>query len=123
MKKDKIDYIFVGWKKEGKSDKVWGAIKLVESGIKTGIYKVLIFWGKRDTAYQTQIKTDYMLYSTRTKIDEKLKKGYIKYSEKDLEQISPDLKKDLEKTVFWSAMTKASDLGEEAFHKFMENYK
>lgn len=123
-----VKYEFIGWLFDGKSDKVWGAIRLLDSSsvarIPTkGIY--LIFWGRRGTRYQTQIIDSYPKNSFRgsilgDKISEKLGKGYAEVSREKLSDVYPDFEKDLSNITFWTMMTKSAKISPEQWQKIKD---
>lgn len=74
---------FLGWMKEGTSDKVWGYIKL-ESG---SYYN---FWGRRGKTLRFKRHTGHWRdWELDNLADKKLAKGYKKLTEAEIEVISP----------------------------------
>lgn len=122
-----LNYEFVGWFNDGKSDKVWGLVELLPptsvARIKTkGVY--LVFWGRRGRKYQTQFVRSYSRYHhnslTHLRIHEKLIKGYKEVGKEMLSSIYPDFEKDLSSTAFWTMMTKSSEINPEEWQKIKE---
>lgn len=106
-----LNYEFIGWLKNGTSDKVWGSIRLNEPNKILNI-KHLTFWGKRGTKYQTKIISSQSIYSSNIigKILEKKKKGYIEVKKDKLYEIYPSFEDDIKDTAFWTVFTKTGDL-------------
>jgi len=126
-----LDYEFVGWLNDGKSDKIWGLIELLAptsvARIQTkGVY--LVFWGRRGKKYQTQFIRSHSRYHylhsynslTYLKIQEKLSKGYKEVGKQMLSDIYPDFEKDLSSIAFWTMMTKSSEINPEEWQKIKE---
>lgn len=120
-----LKYEFIGWYKDGQSDKIWGAIELLKpkSTARVPTYgKYLIFWGRRGTKYQTQILSSlspelYGYSVISSKIDEKINKGYQKVDKKKLDSIYPDFEKELSDLTFWTMMTKTDKLSLEEWEE------
>jgi len=122
----KIKYEFIGWYKEGQSDKIWGIIELIKPKNTARIPmhgKYLIFWGRRGSKYQTKFISSldpkiYYPYSLVTKkIEEKINKGYKKVEKSRLEEIYPTFEKDLSDLTFWTMMTKTDKLSLEEWEQ------
>ncbi len=121
----KLNYIFIGWCKEGQHDKIWGAIELVTPKDRWATGKYLTFWGRRGKRCQTKIVASaaptplgYYQSEISKKIDEKkYKKGYETVDRTRLYNVYPDFEKDLQTTAFWSVMTKSNDLTGDEFDK------
>lgn len=103
-----MKYIHIGWCKEDKHDKVWGIILLAENVQISPSWpfsgnKYVTFWGRRGAKLQTKIWS-----GNEDQADElfgmKLRKGYNKIQESDLEDVYPEFKTDLEKTAFWATL-------------------
>ena len=117
------NYVFIGWLKEGQSDKVWGVIELSRGE------KYLTFWGRRGNKYQTKVvdsgKPSPPFYSWRgneldKKISEKLEKGYRLVQKSELEKVYPEFEQDLQQTTFWTMMTKSAEVGAVSWDKIMK---
>jgi len=102
---DLMDYKFIGWCKEGTSDKVWGIIPLQEHTILHIPGKYVIFWGRRGHKLQTKIVED-SAWGISDKIDSKRDRGYIGVDTTRLNELYPEFENDLSKTAMW-AMLKA----------------
>lgn len=102
-----MKYKFIGWCREGTSDKVWGVIPLqeatLETMVKTGKY--VVFWGRRGKKLQTKILED-SVWGIRDKIDSKKDRGYEEVNTSRLNELYPEFEHDLSKTTMW-AMLKA----------------
>ena len=94
-------YAYIGWCKEGASDKVWGAICLQESESYYTSGKYVTFWGRRGAKLQTKI-----VQGTERAIGEmfrkKTNKGYKEVNRNELDEVYPEFQQDLEKTAFWA---------------------
>ena len=99
-----MKYEFIGWCREGTSDKVWGVIPLqkFEFG-QTGKY--VIFWGRRGNKLQTKVIEDSK-WGISDKIDSKKDRGYVEVDTTQLNELYPEFESDLSKTAMW-AMLKA----------------
>lgn len=97
-----MKYKFIGWCRDGTSDKVWGVITIRED-IYNGTF--LIFWGRRGKKLQTKILEDSS-WGMIDKIDTKKARGYIELDTTRLNELYPEFESDLSKTAMW-AMLKA----------------
>jgi hypothetical protein len=125
-----LKYEFIGWCKDGQSDKIWGIIELLAPQVRGTISisgKYLVFWGRRGARYQTKIMKSlcpirYYWHSTvAKKIEEKIKKKYIKVDKHKLKDIYPNFEKDLQDLTFWSMMTKTDKLSIEEWEEIRRN--
>lgn len=98
-----MKYKFIGWCREGTSDKVWGVIPLKEDLQAINTY--VIFWGRRGNKLQTKILRDSS-WGIMDKIDSKKTRGYIEVDTTRLSELYPEFESDLSKTAMW-AMLKA----------------
>ena len=123
------NYVFIGWLKEGQSDKVWGIIELAKPSSQFALGKYLTFWGRRGSKYQTKVvdsgKPTPPFYSWRgneldKKISEKIEKGYRLVRKSELEKVYPEFEKDLQQTTFWTMMTKSAEVGSVDWDKIMK---
>lgn len=95
-----MNFLFIGWMQEGKSDKVWGVISL-EGDKWNG--KCVTFWGRRGKKLSTLAsRNDYDLEKV---ITSKRRKGYDKVNQDKLDAVYPEFKDDLEKTAMWAILT------------------
>lgn len=97
-------YAYIGWCKDEKtnSDKVWGAIELVEPSTSyNGDGKYVTFWGRRGAKLQTKI-VEGTRWDVHKPFLKKLDKGYKEIQEHELDEVYPEFKSDLEKTAFWA---------------------
>lgn len=119
------NYIFIGWLKEGQSDKVWGVIELSCGE------KYLTFWGRRGTKYQTKVVDSGRPHppffskfwrgnDLDRKISEKIEKGYRSVEKSELETVYPDFEQDLQQATFWTMMTKSAEVGSASWDKVMK---
>jgi hypothetical protein len=99
-----INYCFIGWCKEGTSDKVWGAICLQEP---TASYrddgKYVTFWGRRGKKLQTKI-VEGSHWDVHQPFLKKLDKGYKEVDKQRLDDVYPEFEEDLEKTAVWALL-------------------
>lgn len=102
-----MKYKFIGWCREGVSDKVWGVIPLQEATLETmsKLGKYVVFWGRRGRKLQTKVLED-SVWGIRDKIDAKIDRGYIEVDTNRLNELYPEFESDLSKTTMW-AMLKA----------------
>lgn len=95
-----MNFLFIGWMQEGKSDKVWGVIAL-EGDKWNG--NCITFWGRRGKKLSTLAsRNDYELEKLVTT---KRRKGYDKVNQDKLDDVYPEFKDDLEKTAMWAILT------------------
>ena len=97
-----MKYKFIGWCREGTSDKVWGVIPL---GTETYLNDVsyVIFWGRRGKKLQTKILKD-SVWGIGNKIDSKKERGYIEVDTNKLDELYPEFESDLSKTAMWAML-------------------
>lgn len=97
----KDQFKFVGWCHEGKHDKLWGIIKLIQIDVWEAKY--LIFWGKRGAKFQTKVQLiDH--YKLNQLIASKNAKGYDSVLQENLNEVYPEFKTDIEKAVTWAIL-------------------
>lgn len=94
-----MNFLFIGWKKEGTADKVWGVIKLEDKPYG----KCVRFWGRRGKKLSTM--SDVANWELDDLIQKKWKDGYNKVDKTKLDEVYPEFQADLEKTAFWAAMS------------------
>jgi len=97
-----IDYRFIGWCREGTSDKVWGVIKLTHSDNYWNDY--LTFWGRRGKKLQTKLLRETGTYDVDRLIESKQLKGYQEINHLALDEVYPEFQNDLEKTTIWAML-------------------
>lgn len=121
------NYVFIGWLKEGQSDKVWGIIELSPPSSRMAAGKYLTFWGRRGTKYQTKVVSSgtptppFWGYTILDKkVTEKIEKGYRSVKKDELEKVYPEFEKDLQATTFWTLMTKSAEVGSVDWDKIMK---
>lgn len=100
-----MKYEFIGWCREGTSDKVWGVIPLKEGTSSSQVGKYVIFWGRRGNKLQTKVIEDSK-WGIGFKIDSKKDRGYVEVDTTQLNELYPEFESDLSKTAMW-AMLKA----------------
>jgi len=91
-----LSYKFIGWCKEGTSDKVWGAIQLEGR-------RAVTFWGRRGKALQTKLVNDD--WDLSKLVDQKRRKGYCEVNRTGLDRVYPGFQEDLEKTAVWAILS------------------
>jgi len=91
-----LSYKFIGWCKEGTSDKVWGAIQLEGR-------RAVTFWGRRGKALQTKLVNDD--WDLSKLVDQKRRKGYREVDRNGLDRVYPEFQEDLEKTAVWAILS------------------
>ena len=80
-----MDITYLGWCREGTSDKVWGIVKKDE-------YLHVTFWGRRGAKLQKKaIELDS--YEAQKLIRSKQKKGYVEIPKEDMEMVHDSLRK------------------------------
>ena len=103
-----MEYKWIGWMKEGSSDKVWGVITLVEEErYNNGNFwptpgKYCTFWGRRGKKLQTKI-VEGSNYEINKMICKKTEKGYEGVDMTKLNEVYPEFDSDLKKTAFWAS--------------------
>jgi predicted DNA-binding WGR domain protein len=80
-----MDIMYLGWCREGTSDKVWGIVKKDE-------YLHLTFWGRRGAKLQKKL-SDMDSHEANTLIRSKQKKGYVEIPKDDMEMVHDSLRK------------------------------
>lgn len=99
-----MDYTFIGWCREGTSDKVWVVIDLSGGNVNWGHQRAYAtVWGRRGKKLQHKI-VHYSGYEMDKIIDKKQDKGYRKVFKKDLDAVYPEFEQDLEKTAVWAML-------------------
>jgi predicted DNA-binding WGR domain protein len=91
-----MDYRFIGWCREGTSDKVWGVINLDKTSS-------VVFWGRRGKKLQTKIDSDS--WELNKLIRAKEKKGYVKVDKDHLDRVYPEFENDLQATTVWALLS------------------
>lgn len=87
-----MEFLFLGWCKEGNHDKVWGVSFVRGVPFVTGEF--VFFWGRRDKKLQYKVKE--MDYSEVFQlIGTKRRKGYKEFDPEDAAEISARLPKEL----------------------------
>ena len=109
-----MKYLHIGWCKEDKHDKVWGIILLAQHpashesfhpfpSYKPAYNDYLTFWGRRGSKLQTKIWSGIEDQADEL-FDMKMKRGYKKIQESDLNDVYPEFQSDLEKTAIWATL-------------------
>lgn len=98
-----IDYRFIGWCREDSADKVWGVIELAQETAHpyNSVSKYVTFWGRRGNKLQTKVSSEYD-HDIIKLIRSKERKGYVRVSRDQLDEVYPEFQTDLEKTAFWA---------------------
>jgi hypothetical protein len=94
--------VFVGWCREGRSDKVWVCIRLKGSGW-DGTYATV--WGRRGRRLQHKIINHSNFREMNKMISAKIQRGYREIDEDHLDQVYPEFDEDLKKTEVWALLT------------------
>lgn len=80
-----MDIMYLGWCREGTSDKVWGIVKK-----DTNLYAT--FWGRRGAKLQKNVK-DMSGQEAMALIRSKQRKGYLEIPKDDMEMVHDSLRK------------------------------
>lgn len=97
-----MKHYFIGWCKEGNHDKVWGLIELQEFKY-YGKREFLTVWGRRGAKLQTKL-VQLDSHEVNKLCDQKINRGYVELETKELEDVYPEFRTDLEKTALWAAL-------------------
>jgi hypothetical protein len=97
MTSTNIKFEFIGWCKDGTSDKVWVSIDL-------GNYKWATVWGRRGKKLQHKIVETTNWEMTKL-VSSKKNKGYFKVDKDHLDRVYPEFLEDLEKTTMWALLS------------------
>jgi hypothetical protein len=96
-----MEYKFIGWCKDGTSDKVWVMIQL--SGDQwSGSYVTV--WGRRGRALQHKVIQLGSNWEMEKLTNSKIKKGYNSIESDVLDQVYPEFAEDLEKISIWATL-------------------
>lgn len=96
-----MNYNFIGWCKEGSSDKVWVCIQL--NGDRWGGSFVTV-WGRRGKKLQHKVIDHSSSWDMEKLVNSKHKKGYNKIDPDQLAQVYPEFVQDLEQTTVWALL-------------------
>lgn len=97
-----MNYDFIGWCREGTSDKVWVCIKL--DGDKWGGSYATV-WGRRGRKLQHKIIDHSSSWDMEKLVDSKERKGYRKIDPERLAEVYPEFEEDLQKTTVWALLS------------------
>lgn len=97
-----MDYNFIGWCKEGASDKVWVCIQL--NGDRWGGSFVTV-WGRRGKKLQHKVIDHSSTWDMEKLVNSKHKKGYMKIDKDALDKVYPEFETDLQQTAFWATLS------------------
>ena len=86
----------IGWCREDNHDKVWGIIRLQDT-------KCVTFWGRRGAKLQTKI-INANSWVAEDLFIKKLRKGYVRIGQHELDNVYPGFQEDLEKTAIWAML-------------------
>jgi predicted DNA-binding WGR domain protein len=92
-----MEYHFIGWCREGNSDKVWVCIRLRDQTWAT-------VWGRRGKKLQHKVITDTSTWDIEKLENSKFKKGYKCLEKVELDTVYPEFEQDLEKTTMWAML-------------------
>lgn len=98
-----MNYDFIGWCKDGTSDKVWICIQLNGDNW-GGTYATV--WGRRGKKLQHKVIDHSNQWDMDKLVDSKRRKGYVDIDRTKLDVVYPEFEQDLEATALW-AMLKA----------------
>lgn len=91
-----MNYEFIGWCREDNHDKVWILLDLGER-------RFASVWGRRGKKLQSKTQT-LSWHEADKLVDSKIRKGYNKVSEQELDTVYPEFKQDLESTAVWALL-------------------
>lgn len=98
-----MEFVWIGWCREGSSDKIWAVVQLEAMSDSWQTRKYATIWGRRGKALQSKIfEGDY--WSMMHKVDGKGSKGYSEISLSRLDTVYPEFQQDLEKSAFWATL-------------------
>lgn len=112
-------FVFIGWKKEGTSDKIWGyflrptpegevheRLVLLPGGVgykkELWYHNACRFWGRRGGSMR--FKADVTGYELAAVRDTKLKEGYVQISAERLIEIWPTFIEEAESKLMWEVL-------------------
>jgi len=109
-----MNYAYIGWCREGTSDKVWGIILLREHeashlkfhpfpNYKPAYNEYLSFWGRRGAKLQTKMFSA-SIWEAEDMFRKKENKGYVNIPKSRLDEVYPNFQTDLEKTAMWAML-------------------
>lgn len=113
-----MKYNFIGWCNDGKHDKIWACINVVEGSIGNDFVYVTV-WGRRGKALQHKIVSDQLpsMYDMNVnkrgwsyadidkKISSKIAKGYEPVSVEFLDGVYPEFQQDLKMLAVWATLS------------------
>jgi predicted DNA-binding WGR domain protein len=97
-----MEYTYIGWCREGASDKVWVCIKL--NGDRWGGSYVTA-WGRRGKKLQHKVFDHANEWDIDKLVRSKSKKGYTGVSEDYLTEVYPEFEMDLKQLAFWATLS------------------
>lgn len=102
-----IEFKFIGWCREGSSDKVWGVVLLEKPSHTTHQswpthQPCFTFWGRRGRALQTKQTVDN--WEIQKLIESKIKNGYQSVDRNKLDEVYPEFETDLKETALWCTL-------------------
>ena len=99
-----LNFKFIGWCKEGASDKVWAVIILREDrGNWAYEYTYATVWGRRGKRLSHKVFTGSDWDMTKL-VNSKKNKGYLTVDKAKLDEVYPEFEQDLEKTAVWAML-------------------
>lgn len=93
-----MEYRFIGWCKEGNSDKVWVVLRL-------GDRQWATVWGRRGKKLQYKVFRDESAWDMEKLEDAKVKRGYKSIEKFDLDTVYPEFEHDLEAIGIWATLS------------------
>ena len=97
-----MKFEWIGWCREGASDKVW-ILMMLSPVSRRGIgpHKYVTIWGRRGKRLHHRVFTDHL---PNAKITDKARKGYQQIDQNHLSQVYPEFHQDLEQTALWAML-------------------
>lgn len=96
-----MNYNFIGWCREDKSDKVWICIQL-NGDSWGGSYATV--WGRRGKKLQHKVIDHSSNWDMEKLVNSKRKKGYTAIDRSRLNAVYPEFEQDLEATALWAML-------------------
>jgi hypothetical protein len=101
-----LDYVWIGWCREGTHDKVWGIIRLKSDDVKWyAPCKFVTFWGRRGHKINYKIWNGTLNECNKQIGDKQRKSGYKEISQNRLHEVYPEFEQDLENTTIFAVLS------------------
>lgn len=98
-----MDFEWIGWCRDGSSDKVW-VLYVLERDNRRTITRYATIWGRRGKALQSKVFNTHPDGWAEDRINQKARKGYQLISKVKLNEVYPEFESDLEKAAFWATL-------------------